>query len=266
MLYINNFFPSSSEQQCIGWTWYLANDMQFYIFAPIILLAYYRSKRVGWILVTFLITSCMVINAVLSYKYDLVPLDPNNDKFNSIIYNKPYTRMAPYLVGVLAAFLVQEEVDLSAKKWVRWTGYLIGATATTTATYMTVGFWRHGWNVLQDVMFMTFARVGFTLAVGWTMYTFHKNHGGVVREVLSLYIWVPLARLTYSVYLVHPIVIFVINYSTTTTFHYSAIYGAVRYSSHIILSYLVGLLFHLTIEKPTANLERVFLPKKRSHK
>jgi len=101
--------------------------------------------------------------------------------------------MGPYLIGVLAAFLVQvlslsrrtvetpihflynqEELDLTARKWVRWAGYVIAGTITTTATYLTVGFWRHGWNLLQDVMYMTFARTGFAMAVAWVMYSFHK--------------------------------------------------------------------------------------------
>jgi len=266
MLYINNFYPPSSGDQCLGWSWYLANDMQFYIFTPVIVLVYYRSRRAGWVLVTCLLATCMTLNAALSYNYELVPLDPNNNEFNSIIYNKPYTRMAPYLIGIFVAFLLQEDIDLAAKNWVRWVGYAVGAIATTTATYLTVGFWRHGWNLLQDVMYMTFARVGFTLGVAWAMYSFHKKHGGVVRELLSLYIWVPLARLTYTVYLVHPMVIFVLNFSTTTTFHYSATYGAVRYSSHLLLAYCVGLVFHLAVEKPTANLERVLLPRNPSHK
>jgi peptidoglycan/LPS O-acetylase OafA/YrhL len=209
-----------------------------------------------------MIALCMSVNATLSYHYQLVPLDPNNNQFNTIIYNKPYTRIAPYLIGIIVAFLLQEDVDLSKKKWVRWGGYIIGATVTSTATYLTVGFWRHGWNLLQDVMYMTFARVGFVLAIGWMMYSFHKGHGGPLKDLLSLYIWVPLTRLNYTVYLIHPIVIFVINYSSTTTFHYSAIYGAVRYSSNIVLAYVMGIVLHLVIEKPTANLERVLLPKR----
>ena len=30
LLYINNFYPYSMGAECVGWTWYLANDMQFY--------------------------------------------------------------------------------------------------------------------------------------------------------------------------------------------------------------------------------------------
>jgi len=33
--------------QCMGWTWYLANDMQFYIIAPAILFTAYRYREGG---------------------------------------------------------------------------------------------------------------------------------------------------------------------------------------------------------------------------
>ncbi|CAB4019542.1 nose resistant to fluoxetine 6-like [Paramuricea clavata] len=32
LIYINNFYPTRFTDECVGWTWYLANDMQFYIF------------------------------------------------------------------------------------------------------------------------------------------------------------------------------------------------------------------------------------------
>lgn len=61
------------------------------------------------------------------------------------------------------------------------------------------------------------------------------------------------------------IVQFVINFSATTNFHYSGMYGAVRYSSHMLMAYVCGLIFHLAMEKPTANVERIFLPNKKKH-
>lgn len=35
-LYINNFFPQA--EFCMLWTWYMANDTQFYVLASILLL------------------------------------------------------------------------------------------------------------------------------------------------------------------------------------------------------------------------------------
>ncbi|PIK40387.1 putative nose resistant to fluoxetine protein 6-like, partial [Apostichopus japonicus] len=42
LLYINNLVPyPGNVSQCMGWTWYLANDMQFFIFSPIFIILLY---------------------------------------------------------------------------------------------------------------------------------------------------------------------------------------------------------------------------------
>ena len=38
-LYINNLYDF--DKQCIGWSWYLANDMQFYWLTPPLLVLFY---------------------------------------------------------------------------------------------------------------------------------------------------------------------------------------------------------------------------------
>ena len=60
LLYINNFFtgtqfnPGSEtyasrpdDGQCLGQTWYLANDMQFFVIAPPIIYIIWKWKRIG---------------------------------------------------------------------------------------------------------------------------------------------------------------------------------------------------------------------------
>uniref|UniRef100_A0A7M5WUY2 Nose resistant-to-fluoxetine protein N-terminal domain-containing protein n=1 Tax=Clytia hemisphaerica TaxID=252671 RepID=A0A7M5WUY2_9CNID len=51
ILYINNIYPDQGEG-CYGVSWYLANDMQFYIISPLIMWAMYRFKIVGVLLTT----------------------------------------------------------------------------------------------------------------------------------------------------------------------------------------------------------------------
>ncbi|GBO13644.1 Nose resistant to fluoxetine protein 6 [Araneus ventricosus] len=40
LLYINNF--QAIAGQCLGWSWYLANDMQFYVISPLFLITLWR--------------------------------------------------------------------------------------------------------------------------------------------------------------------------------------------------------------------------------
>jgi len=266
LLYLNNFYPSDSSEQCFGWGWYLADDMQFFIFIPVIIYLYKRSKPATWAVLGVLMAICIFLNSFLVAHYNLAPLDPADDRWMSIAYNKPYTRMAPYLIGIAMAFLVQDDIDYTISWPIRWLGYVASLITTTCATYLIYGFWRGaGWALWQSVVYAALVRIGFVSAMAWFMYACFKGHGGVLRTILAVYIWVPLSRLTYTAYLIHPIIMFVINYSNTTTFHFDAIYAGLRYSSHLMLAYSAALILHLAIEKPTANLERIFLPHKRKH-
>ena len=48
LLYINNFDLGIENQgQCLGQTWYLANDMQFFLLAPPIVYVTWKWKQIG---------------------------------------------------------------------------------------------------------------------------------------------------------------------------------------------------------------------------
>nr|KAG5703831.1 hypothetical protein BaRGS_031465 [Batillaria attramentaria] len=70
LLYLNNFVKV--DKLCMGHTWYLADDMQFYVISPLIFVPFYLSQR--------------------DYMADF--------------YIKPYTRMAPYIVGMVAGYIL----------------------------------------------------------------------------------------------------------------------------------------------------------------
>lgn len=43
LLMINNLVPTSTQDNCAGWTWYLANDWEFFLICPIVLALYVRN-------------------------------------------------------------------------------------------------------------------------------------------------------------------------------------------------------------------------------
>merc|ERR1712196_687448 len=49
ILYINNF--KSTQPPCFGHTWYLANDMQFSLFCPLLVWVYTKRRSFGYVLV-----------------------------------------------------------------------------------------------------------------------------------------------------------------------------------------------------------------------
>ena len=70
LLYINNLYPWMAEDECMGWTWYLANDMQFYVISPLILIFLYHWFPVGVVIVGVFLVMGFVITASLSAVYD----------------------------------------------------------------------------------------------------------------------------------------------------------------------------------------------------
>lgn len=52
VLFINNFYPFGNDEQCLGWTWYLPNDMQFFLLLPLFVYLLYRWRVIGIITIS----------------------------------------------------------------------------------------------------------------------------------------------------------------------------------------------------------------------
>lgn len=148
MLFLNNFIPDGDGNGCMGWSWYLANDMQFFIFTPIVLFLYHKiSKALGWgILFAFLILH-ILSNIFIARHYDFYVAGPNttnhSNEFDDI-YTKPYCRCGVYVIGVACGLIMhandywireRSHYDKLAgfcarmihNSFVRWGMYLLGA-------------------------------------------------------------------------------------------------------------------------------------------
>jgi peptidoglycan/LPS O-acetylase OafA/YrhL len=72
LLFINNFVPDWKSEGCLGWAWYLANDMQFYVISPPFLFLYYKLHRaVGWVFSAGLVALHIICCAYVVHYHDL---------------------------------------------------------------------------------------------------------------------------------------------------------------------------------------------------
>jgi len=133
------------------------------------------------------------------------------------------------------------------------------------------------------VTYLCFSRVAFALGVAMLLYvhththththfqpeliliistfshTFYIGHGYLVRKVFEWHIWSVLARLTFSAYLYHPILMSVVFFGSTTFFHYSAPNVTLYWFGFVIASFVVSSFSFLLIERPLMNLEKFFI-------
>ncbi|PIK46943.1 putative nose resistant to fluoxetine protein 6 [Apostichopus japonicus] len=119
VFYIQNFYPAHFGQSCIAWTWYLANDMQFFLISPLIIFALYRAPLVGFGLIGSLLAMSFSVTGFITAKYNL-PASPTANietpsadapDVGNLLYQKPYVRIPPYLVGMVLGYALYRLKD-----------------------------------------------------------------------------------------------------------------------------------------------------------
>ncbi len=117
LLFINNLIvydSSIGDNSCFGHGWYLACDMQFFIYSMLIMIIFNNKPNIRKYLfiLTFIICSAVQIYIVFKRKFpynDMVHTgDFNSDDQFQLYYIRPYVRITPYLIGVLFGELFLE--------------------------------------------------------------------------------------------------------------------------------------------------------------
>lgn len=213
LLFINNFIPHDGDlsHECLGWSWYLAVDMQLFIaaLAPLMLLGF-KSKSANFTgigLICTTIVSSIVVPFALTYAFDL-PANTYNSVgedvslYNKQIYIKPYSRAAPYFIGVLTGyFFAKKMVNEPPRQLdnVPFIGkFLLGAVMWICTGAMMIfcvyGFYTNNhypdhrpWSKLARAAYNGFARPAWGLGLSWIVIACEwKWAGTVIDESISL--------------------------------------------------------------------------------
>ncbi|XP_054763497.2 nose resistant to fluoxetine protein 6-like [Lytechinus pictus] len=267
-LYINNLypFPGNNNASCMGWAWYLACDMQFYLMSPLIITLLYRKKHLGIGLILCLTTASIASAVGISWNYGVNPVGPEfNDRLGGesldITYTKPYTRIHSYLVGMFVGYLLFRTVDRKIK--IPWWFVLIGWSAAfilgMTCVYSLYGA-RMNPDTMEQfeaVLWEGLSRFAWSIAIAWVCFSCIKGYGGIINSFLSWNFWIPMGRLTYCAYLIHPLVIYNALMSGKALFHFGIISFSFYFVGSVVFSYLAALILSLLMEVPAAGLEKV---------
>ncbi|KAJ5067984.1 o-acyltransferase [Anaeramoeba ignava] len=275
MLLINNFHPTFSKQ-CMNHLWYLANDCQFYVLVPIFVYAFYRKKLFGWITSLATIIASYIVTIVLVWHYSISPsmLGSHLEQFYNYYYQKPYCRIPTFLIGVSFAFFITQ-FNIKKFKIPRYLVILLTVFSLFLMGITTFGsytLYKHDninvqqekinwdyWNTAQNVFWITFSRTAFILAVAIFSFLFLSGHLSLVNDFLSADIWIPFAKLTYSVYVVHLILITVVVGSFRDSFYFSGLFISKMFIFSAVASYFFGFIVALLVEFPFNNLQRLLL-------
>ena len=110
----------NGNSQCMGWGWYLQNDMQIFIIS--VFFIYLSSKSRFWSFIAIFATIAASLEYTLemtfdnSYKYTthLTDFDTYAD-YKTYIYIKPLSMCPSYIFGILLAIIYVEFLNVENK-------------------------------------------------------------------------------------------------------------------------------------------------------
>jgi peptidoglycan/LPS O-acetylase OafA/YrhL len=259
-LFINNFYPTQFAEQCLGWSWYLANDMQFYIISPLILYAYYRNRTLGWAIVGVLMAGTMGANIGLLLAFGISnsnPIDTYSTDYMDNVYGKPYARIAPFLIGIAAAWIYRSRPkDIPPMRWRYRFLLYIAAFVLMYCPVFLVNV-HANWTDAEGLLYATAARISWPLGVAVLMHSCFCAPKSFLNRVFAADLWGPLARLTFMAYLSHPIVLFTYYLNRDHLLIYTDSDLVFWWVGAVCISYLCAFAVSMLVEKPVLNLEKI---------
>ncbi|ESP03047.1 hypothetical protein LOTGIDRAFT_157007 [Lottia gigantea] len=263
LLYINNLY-FGNHRMCMGWSWYLANDMQFYILSPLVLVP----LALGYRVIGLLIILCMVASQIISTGYiawhngNPTLETQHGAQFFKEVYIKPYARIGVYAIGLLLGYIINRTKGKQhiSGVVVLFVGTLVAGTAGLLVNYLTydqfIGDHTH-WESESNIAFQTLFRPVWALALFWLVFVCVHGYGGFVNTILSWGAWIPLSRLTYAAYLIHLIVLTVFLGNMRGYGYLTRFYIMNNYIGIFAITYAASFIISVVVEAPFLALEKV---------
>ncbi|CAF3191128.1 unnamed protein product [Rotaria socialis] len=259
ILYVGNLVQS--DDMCLPISWYLYNDMQFYWVAPLALIPFViRRKPIGFIVVTFMIF--LGIGSILGIILHYPDLSLNaieafapqsGPSFFKYVYIKPWCRISAYAVGILTGFIVTNTGrTFRVNIYLKYIGTILAILIGLICLFILYPDYLHvpGLSRTSLIIFQTLSRTGWAISIGWLIFLCSTNQGGLVNKILSWPVWTPLARLNYSAYLIHTIIIDIIVLNQTMPSYFQHHIVVNTFVTHIFFSYVAAIVVYIFFETP----------------
>lgn len=149
--------------------------------------------------------------------------------------------------------------DLKLKKWTSISGWIVSTCIILTACFITWN-WNQGFypSQITGAIYAASFRSLWALAMAWIVIACHYGHGGVVSTILNWIPFVPMSRVSYTAYLIHPGLMYVFVASTRNLFMFGHFLVMYLFLAHLLATFLASFLLSLVIEIPFIAFEQSF--------
>ncbi|KAG5347326.1 NRF6 protein, partial [Acromyrmex charruanus] len=254
VLYINNLF--GHKQMCLFWSWYLSNDMQFYIIGLALLILSTVYFYVAVVILGTLLISSVILSGYISYIYEYVPTLDEQYRLLDVFYFPPWIRIGPYIIGMITGYIIRRfNKKIVLKKNIVILCWTLGAACNILVLF---GVYKTKISVLSAAIYVALSRTVWAIGIAWIVIMCYTEHGDIVKKFLSCKIWIPFSRLTYCAYLINPFIIYSIHLHSETSVHFELVSISVMSTGCLVITYFCAYALYLMAESPYILLMRMF--------
>ncbi|CAF3638284.1 unnamed protein product [Rotaria sp. Silwood1] len=265
ILYVGNLV--NINDMCLDVSWYLYNDMQFHWVAPLALIPFVIGRKpIAFIVASlFVLVGIGSILGILLYYPNMeinriaAAMQTTGPTLYEKVYLTPWCRISPYAIGLLTGFIVYNTGrSYRSNIYTKIFGSILAIVIGLTCIFVLYPDYAFvpGISRSANIAHQTLSRSFWALVIGWLLFLCSTNQGGIVNTILSWSIWSPLARLNYSAYLIHTIILFITIYNQSMPYYFQPHLVLNSYISNLFFVYVAATVSVIFFETPFVVLEK----------
>ncbi|EZA49101.1 hypothetical protein DMN91_005938 [Ooceraea biroi] len=252
-LYLNSLYPRT--EMCMLWSWYMANDTQFYVLGILLLLLSVKYFKTVIAIVSLLIASSWFTTFSIAYSNDYVARIQEPFALFDELYDKPWLRAGPYFIGTITGYILfKTKCQLKLPMGAELIGWVLSAMVMFSVVY---GLYPGNLTVLASSAYASLGHTAWAMAVAFIVIQCCTGSARMIDSLLSLRLMYPLSRLTYCAYLVHPVIMMITCTQMDGPLHLHNGMVLIVYFGNLVASYLLSFCISIAFEAPVVNLLKI---------
>ncbi|KAF9797336.1 hypothetical protein SFRURICE_006318 [Spodoptera frugiperda] len=203
---------------CHDVTWYLACDYQLAILGTLLFYFYQKNRAFGFVSYAIVAVFSMIIPGVLTYLFNLPGvLFTDYGKYvihyrkaweHSLLYTPSYSRASPYIVGIAMGYIMSIYKPADYRKSISKVSLSKNSSNSFNMT-LALGYIlrlrEH--DPIDAVVVAATSRIFWAAAICCIIGMCEYGTIPIVSHILGWSVFTPLSRLSYGIYMIHPLII-----------------------------------------------------------
>lgn len=233
----------------------MANDTQFFIIGVIVLIFSIRHFKIAATMMTAILLTAWTTTTYIAYDNNFIPATDEALALFDKIYDKPWTRIGPYMIGMIVGWILfKTNCKVNMKRHFIILGWL---GALLLGQYVIYGFYEQEVGRVVGALWTALSHSLWACYISWVVIACATGNGGFVSKILGSPILYPLSRTTYCAYLLHPLIIRTLFLNSIAPIQLSVVTMTFYFAGTCVVSYVLAFILSMAFEAPVVSLLRL---------